>query len=83
MGKGVVVLGIKKLPETDEWKLTVKINGKYNEDESYYTDSSLDFIRTADSEANKYADMGYELRLTKGFESFIKDKKSELGVLGY
>ena len=41
-----VDLKLKRLPETDEWRVSVFIDGKYSEEKSYYTDDKQDAIDT-------------------------------------
>ena len=45
--KGNVKIIVKRKPSTDEWVARYFVDGKYNEDASYYTDDKQDAIDTA------------------------------------
>jgi len=54
-----VKLKIKRLPETNEWKVCWYEDGVLNEDRSYYTDDQEDALMTARAMANEAYQMGY------------------------
>ncbi len=67
-----VLLGIKRLVETDEWKVTVMIDGVYQEGPSAYTTDVNDAIGALGLTAQGYTDMGYEVSITKGARSLME-----------
>jgi len=63
-----VVIGVKKTGFGDEWKVTFKINGRYDEGPAAY-DSSLEaLLETAKSQVEFYMDKGYKVEITKALE---------------
>lgn len=55
-----VRLTLARKPETNEWLVKVYINGKYNENATYYTDDKQDAIDTAKTMLQLYQNQGFE-----------------------
>lgn len=60
-----IQLGIRRLPETGEYKLTWKQDGKFRETFSYYTDSEPDVIATLMSETYSLRKAGNKVSVSK------------------
>jgi len=55
-----VRLKIRRLVESDEWKVSVFFDGKYNEEASYYTDDEDDAKDTKEAMIKEFREKGYE-----------------------
>jgi hypothetical protein len=66
-----VQLGLKRLPETNEWKITWKEDGVYKEGPTYYTDAFDDAVMTAVAERKRLVDKGGRVSVTKGLYNAI------------
>jgi len=55
-----VKLKVKRLPETNEWKVQWFEDDVLNEDRSYYTDDREDALMTARAMAEEAHQMGYQ-----------------------
>ena len=59
--ENTVKISVVRKVETDEWVAKVYINGKYNEDATYYTDDKEDAITTKDHMLKSYEEKGYKI----------------------
>ena len=69
---GDIILKLRRNPEYNEWIVKVYRNGKYSEDESYYTDDKQDAIITMNRMAEDYKKMTGSV--TDAIEMPINDK---------
>lgn len=66
-----IVLGLMKMRDTEEWKVTVNMNGQYREDLAYYTENKNDALDTAISEAKIYKDRDYTVHYTDFLQELL------------
>ena len=71
---GNVTLKLKRNAEYNEWIVKVYHNGKYSEDESYYTDDKQDAVITMNRMAEDYKKMSN--RVDDAIDLPINDKKN-------
>lgn len=64
----VVRLSLKRKPSTDEWKVNVFINGKYDEDATYYTDDKEDAKDTMKAMKEHYDSFPDTFRVANNIE---------------
>jgi hypothetical protein len=66
-----VTLSIKRLPETDEWKVQYVVNGKVDEDKSYYASDKEDAEETMKAMQKEIDDSG---TVNEGFFDRVGDR---------
>ena len=64
----MITLGLKRLPHTDEWKITVKEDGMYLEAYTYYSSNKWDAVGSSYSMESILRDKGEEVRITKALQ---------------
>lgn len=73
----VVKAKVVRKAETDEFVVKVYIDGKYNEEASYYTDDKADAFATRYSILRNYKDHGYTIEESKKVNPWAVEKSIE------
>jgi hypothetical protein len=58
-----IALSIRRLPDTDEWKIVVKKDGVPNEDASGYQEDPEDAVHTLIAVAKSYLKAGHNVKI--------------------
>ena len=68
MNEYEITLNLKRLPATDEWKVTVSQGGRFNEGASYYASDEEDAVNTAWTMRKNYVRLGTRVKFGKALE---------------